>query len=96
MIFLDNINFRDLAIEIYRDTATGKKLSEKVAENSIKAGQGRLADKTGDEMHLSFVNDYLIKGKADFLRILTGKKHRQIKLQRLEKVRIWAFGLLVH
>ena len=30
------------------------------------------------------------------LRILTGKKHRQIKLQCLEKVRIWAFGLLVH
>ena len=26
----------------------------------------------------------------------TRKKHRQIKLQRLEKVRIWAFGLLVH
>ena len=30
------------------------------------------------------------------LRILTGKKHRQIKLQRLQKVRVWAFGLLVH
>ena len=30
------------------------------------------------------------------LRILTGKKHRQIKLQRLRKVRIWAFGSLVH
>ena len=30
------------------------------------------------------------------LRILTGKKYRQIKLQRLEKVRIWALGLLVH
>ena len=30
------------------------------------------------------------------LRILTGKKHCQIKLQRLEKVRIWAFELLVH
>ena len=30
------------------------------------------------------------------LRILTGKKHRQLKLQRSEKVRIWAFGLLVH
>ena len=28
------------------------------------------------------------------LRILTGKKHCQIKLQRLEKVRIWAFGLM--
>ena len=30
------------------------------------------------------------------LKILTGKKNHQIKLQRLEKVRIWAFGLLVH
>ena len=30
------------------------------------------------------------------LRILTGKKHRQIKLQRLRKVRIWAFGSLLH
>ena len=30
------------------------------------------------------------------LRILTGKNHRQIKLQRLQKVQIWAFGLLVH
>ena len=26
----------------------------------------------------------------------TGKKHRQIKLQRLKKVRVWAFGWLVH
>ena len=30
-----------------------------------------------------------------FLRILTGKKNHQIKLQRLQKVKIWAFGLLV-
>ena len=30
------------------------------------------------------------------LWILTGKKYRQIKLQRLQKVRIWAFGSLVH
>ena len=30
------------------------------------------------------------------LRILTGKKHRQIKLQRLQKVPIWAFESLVH
>ena len=30
------------------------------------------------------------------LRILTGKRHRQIKLQRLEKVQIWVFRLLVH
>ena len=32
----------------------------------------------------------------DELRILTGKKHHQIKLQRLQKVRMWAFGSLVH
>ena len=30
------------------------------------------------------------------LKILTGKKHHQIKLQRLQKVRIWAFGSSVH
>ena len=30
------------------------------------------------------------------LRILTEKKHCQIKLQRLQKVRMWAFGSLVH
>ena len=30
------------------------------------------------------------------LRILAGKKHGQIKLQRPEKVRIWALGLSVH
>ena len=28
--------------------------------------------------------------------ILTGKKHLQVKLQRLEKARIWVFGSLVH
>ena len=32
----------------------------------------------------------------DILRILTGKKKRQIKLKRLQKVRMWAFGSLVH
>ena len=30
------------------------------------------------------------------LRILTGKKHPKIKLQRLQKIRILTFGLLVH
>ena len=30
------------------------------------------------------------------LRILKGKKHRQTKLQQLQKVRIWPFRLLVH
>ena len=30
------------------------------------------------------------------LRILIGKKHPKIKLQRLRKMRIWTSGLLVH
>ena len=29
------------------------------------------------------------------LRLLIGKKHRQMKLQRLQKVQTWTFGLLV-
>ena len=33
--------------------------------------------------------------KQLFSRILTGKKLRQIKLQRFQKVQIWVFGLLV-
>ena len=43
---------------MHRDIATGKGLLEKVVENLVKA------DKIGDEMYLSFINDYLIKGKA--------------------------------
>ena len=31
----------------------------------------------------------------DALKILTGKKHCQIKLQRLQNVQIWTLGLLV-
>ena len=31
-----------------------------------------------------------------YLRILTGKKHPKIKPQRLQKIRIWTFGSLVH
>ena len=30
------------------------------------------------------------------LRILTGKKHPKIKIQRLRKIRILTFGPLVH
>ena len=42
------------------DIATGKELPEKVVKNLIKA------DKIGDEMYLSFVNERLIKEKANF------------------------------
>ena len=34
--------------------------------------------------------------QATIFRILIGKKHPKIKLQRLRKIRIWAFGSLVH
>ena len=40
-----------------------------------------------------FLRKYLA---IKLIRILTGKTHRQINLQRLRKVQIWAFGLLVH
>ena len=33
--------------------------------------------------------------EQSILRIPTGKKRRQIKLQRLQNVQIWEFGLLV-
>ena len=36
-----------------------------------------------------------LSGKL-MLRILTGKKHRQRKLQRMQKVRIWTFGYFMH
>ena len=43
-----------------RYIGTGKELLEKVVENLMKV------DKIGDEIYLSFVNEHLIKGKADF------------------------------
>ena len=36
------------------------------------------------------------KKEFSLLRKLTGKKHRQTKRQRLQKVRIWAFGSLLY
>ena len=38
----------------------------------------------------------MVKREDLFLSILTGKKHPQIKLQCLQKVRIETFGSLVH
>ena len=42
------------------------------------------------------VNIAETKSYITYLRILTGKKARQIKLRRSQKVVIWAFGSLVH
>ena len=44
----------------------------------------------------SVIDDALATMKGLQLRILKGEKHRQIKLQRIQKVRIWAFGSLAH
>ena len=38
----------------------------------------------------------MVHGATISLRILTEKNYCQIKLQRLQKVRIWTFGELVH
>ena len=43
-----------------------------------------------------YINSLQLITKVKNTHILTGKKHRQIKLQRLQKVRTWAFGSLVH
>ena len=40
--------------------------------------------------NLRLFHDFLL------LRILTGKKHPKVKLQRLRKIRILTFGSLVH
>ena len=51
---------------------------------------------------ISFTFQYLnlkiltVKILCALLRILIGKKHPKIKLQRLRKIRIWTFGSLVH
>ena len=64
--------------------------------------------KIGSDKNINFSNESVKKTTTyDLLFIIqliffkmsihnTLSKHRQIKLQRLEEVRIWAFGLLVH
>ena len=51
-------------------------------------------------IHLSVHNFQSMKSPGElyclFLRILAGKKHRQIRLQRLQKVGLWVFGSLIH
>ena len=49
--------------------------------------------------HSAMLGGYRHCGSGDMnitLRSLTGKKDRQIKLQHLQKVPMWAFRLLVH
>ena len=64
-------------------TTNATKLTKTILKSSYRVLQGTSKWKT-------------LKHSVYFLRILTEKKHRQIKLQRLQKVGIWAFGSLVH
>ena len=45
----------------------------------------------------TFISFFLFLSSAfvfpSFLMILTGKKHGQVKLERLQKVLMWVFGL---
>ena len=63
-----------------RDIATGKELPEKVVKYLIKAG------KIGDEMYLSFVNERLIKGKANFFDPIK-KVNLDTGLKKTKKIR---------
>ena len=51
---------------------------------------------TNCKIMLSETKYSLAKTAAKSLRILTGKKHIKIELQRLRKIEIWTFGSLVH
>ena len=46
--------------------------------------------------HSLSISEVIDSERRAYLRILTRKKHFQIKLQRLQKVEIWTFGSLVH
>ena len=51
---------------------------------------------TGEKMFAKYLSADGCFVKTILLRILTGKKHHKIKLQRLRKIRIRTFGSLVH
>ena len=40
--------------------------------------------------------ELVLREVGPILRILTGEKYPEIKLQRLQKIPIWTFGSLVH
>ena len=72
---------RQLFFEGYRDTHWGSKHR---LGRSVRLN------------HTVFSKRYLPVGSIYVVRMVTGKKHHQIKLRHLQKVRIWAFGLLLH
>ena len=49
-----------------------------------------------DSLFREMEKDLFGKKVKYILGILTGENHRQIKLQRLQKVQIWASDSLVH
>ena len=53
---------------------------------------GKVPCECPSTLRVFWMSEYLLS----VLRILTGKKHPKIKLQRLRKIRILTFGSLVH
>ena len=63
-----------------------------------KNGRILILDVNIDEIRYVLINIYNANAKVEqvqVLRIFTGKKHPQMKLQHLQKQQVWAFGLSV-
>ena len=75
------------------DNFTGKIACIQVSYSERQKQNKRIARKKEKENVSNKLQTKL--AYLDALKILTGKKHRQIKLQRMQNVQIWTFGLLV-
>ena len=74
----------------FENNFTGKIPCIQVSYSERQKQNKRAAKKRKENISNKLQTYYL-----DALRILTGKKHCQIKLQHLQNVQIWTFGLLV-
>ena len=78
-----------LKISIYRPPSQYNVFADKY-DNYLIMGDFNL------ELGNTILTNFLDSNNLANLRILTRKNHRQMKLQWLEKVRMFAFGLLAH
>ena len=74
----------------FENNFTGKIVCFQVSYSEQQKQIKRIAKKENVSNKLQTKLAYL-----DALKILTGKKDRKIKLQRLQNVQMWAFGWLV-
>ena len=83
---------------IYLLRAKRKIFEQQFVEKYFRASPAKVIWKNGTIMTNVYSNNLRQKMclQSKILRILTGKKHPEIKLQRLRKLRILTFGSLVH